>query len=90
MWSRLIGETWWAQGFRFMQPGGIVLQRAVDYCLVHALNCTHQQHGADMRPMVTKAVLQSVKDRWKNVRSAHRTAMKKKGASWETETVTWP
>lgn len=77
--KRKIAETWWAEGFRFMQPGGMVLNRAVDYCIRHALDVKNEQHAKDLRPMVTKAVLQSVKDRWKNVRSAHRTAMKKKG-----------
>lgn len=62
-----------------MQPGGIVLDLAVDYCIEHALDVKDEQHGKDLRPMVTKAVLVSVKDRWKNVRSAHRTAMKKRG-----------
>lgn len=66
------------------------MEKAVDYCINYPLGVEDPTHRRQMRPIVTKTISKSLKERWHNVRSRHRTAMKNKGErSPEIPTCWW-
>lgn len=76
---RHLVETFWAAGVRFAPNGDPNLLKMVDHVMTYGLQITDEQHKKDMLAIVTRGVQTALKERWHNIRSAHRTAMKKEG-----------
>ena len=77
--QRHLGATFWTIGIRFAPNGDPNLLKMVDHVMTIGLQVTDEQHKQDMLDIVTRGVQTALKERWHNIRSAYRTAMKKEG-----------